>query len=345
MEKILQVTNLKTSFFTYAGEVQAVRGVTFDVNKGEALAIVGESACGKSVTMQSVMRLIPTPPGKIKAGSVLFDGRELTTLTEKQMQQVRGRDMSMIFQDPMTSLNPTMTIGRQISEGLIKHQHMTKAEAAKRAVEMLDLVGIANPEKRVREYPHQFSGGMRQRGMIAIALACNPKLLVADEPTTALDVTIQAQIMDLLKDLQKRLGMSIVLITHNLGVVADISQRVIVMYAGQIVERGSLDDIFYRPQHPYTVGLLSSVPRVDSAKDARKRLIPIEGTPPDLFSPPKGCGYSARCPFAMKICREMQPPVTELGEGHAAMCWLHHSLAPKIDLAAQVGQVGGAQNG
>jgi oligopeptide transport system ATP-binding protein len=337
LDKILQVTNLRTSFFTYAGEVQAVRGVSFDVNKGEALAIVGESACGKSVTMQSVMRLIQTPPGKIKEGSIVFDGREITHLTERQMQAVRGRDISMIFQDPMTSLNPTMTIGRQIAEGLIKHQHMTRSEAAKRAAEMLDLVGIANPEKRIREYPHQFSGGMRQRAMIAIALACNPKLLVADEPTTALDVTIQAQILDLLKDLQKRLGMSIVLITHNLGVVADLSQRVCVMYAGQMVEKGSIDDIFHNPQHPYTVGLLSSIPRVDTGKEQRRRLVPIDGTPPDLFAPPSGCGYAPRCPFAMKICRNVPPPLTEVGLDHTAMCWLHHEMAPKVNLAAQVG--------
>ncbi|RKD28993.1 ABC transporter ATP-binding protein [Thermohalobacter berrensis] len=326
---LLEVNNLKVSFDTYAGEVQAVRGVTFHVNKGETLAIVGESGCGKSVTSQSIMKLIPMPPGRIKEGSIKFDGRELTKLTDKQMESVRGSEIGMIFQDPMTSLNPTMKVGKQIMEGLIKHQKLNKKEAKEKAIEMLKLVGIPTPEKRVDQYPHEFSGGMRQRAMIAIALACNPKLLIADEPTTALDVTIQAQILDLMRDLQEKLDTAIILITHDLGVVADIANRVAVMYAGVIVETGTLDEIFYNPQHPYTWGLLQSVPRLDTKN--KERLVPIEGTPPDLFSPPKGCPFAARCEHAMRICKEEFPEKTQVSDNHYVHCWLQHEMAPKVE--------------
>ncbi|MTI66419.1 MAG: ABC transporter ATP-binding protein [Firmicutes bacterium] len=325
---LMEVDDLTVSFDTYAGEVQAVRGVSFHVDKGEALAIVGESGCGKSVTAQSTMQLIPMPPGRIKKGSVKFNGKELTSLTDKQMESVRGSEISMIFQDPMTSLNPTMKVGKQIMESLIKHQNMTKSEAKEKAIDMLDMVGIPKPDKRVEQYPHQYSGGMRQRAMIAIALACNPKLLIADEPTTALDVTIQAQILDLMKDLQNRLDTSIILITHDLGVVADIAQRVVVMYAGKIIESGTLDEIYYEAQHPYTWGLLQSVPRLDVK--TKEKLVPIHGTPPDLFSPPEGCPFAARCANAMTICKEKMPEKTFVSDEHFVKCWLQDERAPKV---------------
>jgi oligopeptide transport system ATP-binding protein len=328
VENILEVRDLKVSFQTYAGEVQAVRGVSFELKKGEALAIVGESGCGKSVTSQTIMRLIPSPPSFIKNGSILFEGKDLLKLSEKDMQAIRGSEIGMIFQDPMTSLNPTMTVGKQIAEGLVKHQGLSTGEAELRAIELLKLVGIPTPEIRVKQYPHQFSGGMRQRVMIAIALACNPKVLIADEPTTALDVTIQAQIIDLMKELQEKTGSSIILITHDLGVVAEVAQRVVVMYAGKVVEQGSLNDIFYNPQHPYTWGLLRSVPRLDAGENTE--LIPIEGTPPDLFAPPKGCAFCARCPYAMEVCLEEDPEHQAVREGHTAACWLMHEEAPKV---------------
>jgi len=336
-DKILEVKDLRVSFSTYAGEVQAVRGVNFDLNKGEVLAIVGESGCGKSVTAQTIMRLIPTPPSVIKQGSsILFDGKvEITKLTNREMERIRGSEMGMIFQDPMTSLNPTMTIGEQIAESLIKHQNMKHKAAIERAVEMLKLVGISNPEGRVKQFPHELSGGMRQRVMIAIALACNPKLLIADEPTTALDVTIQAQIIELMKKLQEKTDASIILITHDLGVVADMAQRVIVMYAGKVVEQGTLDDIFYRAEHPYTWGLLRSVPRLDQNTD--EELVPIPGTPPDLFAPPKGCAFAARCPYAMQACLEEDPEHTKLSATHSAACWLLHPDAPKIEKPIEAG--------
>ncbi|WP_166243805.1 ABC transporter ATP-binding protein [Paenibacillus turpanensis] len=334
-QPILEVKNLEVSFQTYAGEVQAVRGVTFTLNKGEALAIVGESGCGKSVTAQTIMRLIPMPPGKIKNGEILFDGEhDLAKLTDKQMEQVRGSEMGMIFQDPMTSLNPTMTVGKQIAEGLIKHQNMPKEAAMNQAVEMLKLVGIPSPESRVKQYPHEFSGGMRQRVMIAIALACSPKLLIADEPTTALDVTIQAQIIELMKDLQTKTNASIILITHDLGVVADLAQRVVVMYAGKVVEQATVEELFYEPKHPYTWGLLKSVPRLDH--DSNEDLEPIPGTPPDLFKPPVGCAFAARCPYAMKICLEKDPEHTTVSDSHTAACWLLHEDAPKVEAPVEV---------
>jgi len=335
-QPLLEVKDLKVSFQTYAGEVQAVRGVSFHLNKGEVLAIVGESGCGKSVTAQTIMRLIPTPPSVIKNGSILFDGQhDITKLSDKQMEKIRGKEMGMIFQDPMTSLNPTMQVGKQITEGLIKHQGMNKEDAMKRAIEMLSLVGMSNPESRVKQYPHEFSGGMRQRVMIALALACTPKLLIADEPTTALDVTIQAQIIKLMKKLSEQTSASIIVITHDLGIVADMAQRVIVMYAGKVVEQGTIDEIFYNSRHPYTWGLLRSVPRLD--KSADEELVPIPGSPPDLFAPPVGCAFAARCPYAMGICMEKDPEHTHISGQHSAACWLLHPDAPKVERPADIG--------
>lgn len=333
-EKILSVKDLEVSFFTYSGEVQAVRGISFDVMRGEAIAIVGESGSGKSVTSQSVMRLNPAPPAAYKNGEIHFDGKDLIKLTDKQMENIRGSKIGMIFQDPMTSLNPTMTIGKQIAEGLIKHQGLSHSESRQRAVEMLKLVGIPNPDVRIKQYPHEFSGGMRQRAMIAIALASKPGLLIADEPTTALDVTIQAQILELMKDLQAKLDTSIILITHDLGVVANMAQRVIVMYAGEIVEIGSKDDIFYNPQHPYTWALLKSVPRIDSKG---MRLLTIDGTPPDMIDPPSGCAFYPRCKFAMDICTKVNPETTVISGEHKTKCWLQHEYASKEGLPFQLG--------
>ncbi|MGE5704577.1 MAG: ABC transporter ATP-binding protein [Clostridia bacterium] len=325
MERILEVKDLHVSFQTYAGEVKAVRGVNFHVNRGEAVAIVGESGCGKSVTAQTLMKLIPMPPGKIKKGEILFNGADIVKKSTKEMEAIRGKEIGMIFQDPMTSLNPTMTIGNQIMEGLVKHQNMSGAQARARAIELLTMVGIPQPERRVTQYPHEFSGGMRQRAMIAIALACSPQLLIADEPTTALDVTIQAQILDLMRDLQKQTGTSIILITHDLGVVAEMCDRVIVMYAGKVIETGTVDDIFYNPQHPYTKGLLRSVPRLDLNRD--EPLTPIYGTPPDLLNPPVGCGFTARCENAMRVCKEFDPELNDISKTQRAACWLQHPLA------------------
>ncbi|MFA9557561.1 ABC transporter ATP-binding protein [Evansella sp. AB-rgal1] len=326
-QTILDVNNLHVSFQTRNGEVQAVRGVNFSLKEGETLAIVGESGCGKSVTAQSIMRLIPTPPGVIKEGSIKLKGKDLTKYTEKQMREIRGTDIGMIFQDPMTSLNPVLTIGDQISEGLFKNSKVSKADAKKRTIELLSLVGIANPEERLRQYPHQFSGGMRQRIMIAMALVSEPGVLIADEPTTALDVTIQAQIIDLFKDIQKRIGIAIILITHDLGLVAQIADRINVMYAGKIIESGTVREIFYEPQHPYTKGLLKSVPRLDG--DRNEPLIPIDGTPPDLFAPPKGCGFARRCDYAMDVCLQYDPEPTSVSEHHSVRCWLQDERANK----------------
>lgn len=328
-DRILEIKDLYFSFDTYAGEVQAVRGVSMYVNKGETLAVVGESGCGKSVTVQSVMKIIPSPPGRLKSGNIYYCGEDITHYTQKQMQKLRGKEMSMIFQDPMTSLNPTMRIGRQIEEGILKHDKISAKEAKQRALQMLRKVGIPNPEKSYRMYPHQFSGGMRQRVMIAIALVCNPKILFADEPTTALDVTTQAQILELINQLKEELGTSVVIITHDLGVVARTAQRIAVMYAGKVVETGLARDIFYTPKHPYTSGLLESMP---SGYKESKTLVSIPGSPPDLFAPPKGCGFAPRCRYCMKICRELQPEVTELENGHSVSCWLMHPQAPKYEL-------------
>ncbi|MBO8170124.1 MAG: ABC transporter ATP-binding protein [Thermoanaerobacteraceae bacterium] len=327
-KRLLTVDDLRVSFFTHAGEVKAVRGVSFHLDKGEALGVVGESGCGKSVTAQTLMKLIPSPPGKIVGGSIKFKGEEIINKTEEEMQRIRGNEISMIFQDPMTSLNPTLTVGKQIMEGIKLHQKATTANARKRALELLKMVGIPNAEKRIDQYPHEFSGGMRQRAMIAMALACEPKLLIADEPTTALDVTIQAQILDLMKDLQQKLGTAIIIITHDLGVVADMCQRILVMYAGQVVEEGSVRDIFYNPQHPYTWGLLKSVPRMDNK--TKTRLVPIVGQPPDLISPPQGCAFSPRCERVMKVCQKYRPQRFKVAEGHYASCWLLHPKAKKV---------------
>lgn len=326
MDKILDVKDLHVTFTTYGGTVQAVRGVDFHLNKGETLAIVGESGCGKSVTSNAVMKLIPSPPGKITSGRILFNGQDITKLHEKKMRSIRGVNISMIFQDPMTALNPTLTIGTQLMEGVKQHLRISDKEARERALEMMHLVGIPNPEERLKQYPHQFSGGMRQRIVIAIALICEPELLIADEPTTALDVTIQAQILDLFEKIQEVTGVSIILITHDLGVVAKIADRIAVMYAGKIIETGTKREIFYNPQHPYTKGLLHSVPRLDT----KGKLKPIEGTPPDLFSPPKGCPFTARCPMAMEVCNKVYPGSTTLSDSHSVDCWLQDARAKKL---------------
>lgn len=318
-EPLLKVEDLEVSFFTYAGEVKAVRKISYELYPGEVMGIVGESGSGKSVSSYGLMGIIPEP-GKIIGGNIYFDGIDVTGLSEKEMLKLRGKDISMIFQDPMTSLNPVFTVGNQIDEVLKKHTDMNKEQRTSRIIELFELVGINQPEKRIKQYPHEFSGGMRQRVMIAMALACNPKLLVADEPTTALDVTIQSQILDLLKELKEKIDMSVIFITHDLGVVADVCDKVAVMYAGNLIETGNIDDIFYNPKHPYTWGLLKSVPKVNA--DEHERLIPIEGNPVDLINPPKGCAFAPRCEHCMKVCMEKKPPVCHVGEGHDALCWL-----------------------
>ena len=318
-KNLVEVKNLEVSFFTYAGEVKAVRGISYNLKPGEVMGIVGESGSGKSVSSYGLMGIIPEP-GKVIGGRILFEGRDVTAMSEKELLKIRGKDISMIFQDPMTSLNPLFTIGNQIEESLRKHTSLDKDQRQKRMVELLTLVGINQPEKRLKQYPHEFSGGMRQRVMIAMALACDPKLLIADEPTTALDVTIQAQILELLKELKDKIHMGIVFITHDLGVVSDICDSISVMYAGTIVESGSSDQIFYEPRHPYTWGLLASVPKIDT--DEHQRLIPIEGNPVDLINPPKGCPFAPRCKHCMKICIDQAPPQCQVGEGHMAACWL-----------------------
>lgn len=326
---LLQVKNLAVSFSTNNAEVQAVRDVSFHLKEKETLAIVGESGSGKSVTAQSIMNLIPQPPGKIKSGSIIYGQEELLKKSEKAFNAIRGKEISMIFQDPMSSLNPTLKVGKQIAESIMKHEKKSKDEAYKRAEELLHLVGIPNPEKRIKQYPHEFSGGMRQRVMIAIALACNPKVLIADEPTTALDVTIQAQIMTLLKDLQEKLGMSIIIITHDLGVVANMAHRVAVMYGGKIVETGTVSELFYNPRHPYTWGLLSSVPRLDQPDE---KLIAIDGTPPNMARPPEGCAFAARCPYVMDVCLKEQPPYYASSETLQSACWLLDERAPTVEI-------------
>ena len=334
MEKLLEVKNLCVNFGTYGGEVKAVRGVTFDLHKGETLAIVGESGSGKSVACKTIMRILSSN-GYIKDGQILFDGKDLTKISEKYMEKVRGKDIAMIFQDPMTSLNPTMTIGKQIMEPIIKHQGFSKEDARKRAIELIELVGISDAEKRFKQYPHQFSGGMRQRIVIAISLACNPKVLIADEPTTALDVTIQAQILELIKDLQEKTGVAVIFITHDLGVVANMADRVAVMYAGKIIEYGTSDDIFYDPKHPYTWGLLGSMPTLDIGDND---LYNIPGTPPDLMDPPKGDAFALRSAYAMKIDHLAEPPMFKVSDTHYAATWLLHPLAPKIERPVNVGR-------
>ena len=323
--KLLSVRNLKTSFFTHVGEVKAVRGISFDVNEGEVLGIVGESGSGKSVTSLSIMGPLQYP-GRVVDGEILLNGEDILTYSKNQMRRVRGKEIAMIFQDPMTSLNPVYTIGNQIMEMILEHEKMSRREARARAIEMLKLVGIPAAEKRIDSYPHEFSGGMRQRVMIALALSCNPKLLIADEPTTALDVTIQAQILNLIKKLNRQFGMTTMLITHDLGVVATVCDKVAVMYGGLIMEYGTVDEIFYHPRHPYTMGLLGSIPHVDGGE--KRRLIPIDGTPPDLINPPKGCPFSTRCKYCMNVCTQEQPPYFA-EDKHRTMCWLLDGEAPK----------------
>jgi oligopeptide/dipeptide ABC transporter ATP-binding protein len=323
MPPLLDVLDLRTEFRTSAGVVRAVDGVTFDVRTGETLALVGESGCGKSVTALSIMRLIPVPPGRIAGGRVLFDGRDLLALPDREMRRVRGKDIGMVFQEPMTSLNPVLTIGRQVTETLEHHLGMRPAQARARAAELLATVGIPEPTRRLAQYPHEFSGGMRQRVMIAIALSCRPRLVLADEPTTALDVTIQAQILELLRQLSRQFGVAMVMITHNLGVVARYADRVNVMYAGRVVERGAAAEIYARPRHPYTLGLLRSVPRLDRPR--RVRLDPIPGQPPDLARLGPGCPFRPRCPFAVERCQEM-PPLAEVDPGHLSACWRAREL-------------------
>ncbi len=324
MAALLDVRDLRTWFDTSGGVVRAVDGVSFDVQPGETLALVGESGCGKSVTALSIMRLVPSPPGRIVGGEVRFDGRDLLALADRDIRRVRGREIAMIFQEPMTSLNPVLTIGLQVTETMEHHLGLSRAQARARAVELLGLVGIPEPERRLDQHPHQFSGGMRQRVMIAIALACRPRLILADEPTTALDVTIQAQILELLKRLSREFGVAMVIITHNLGVVARYADRVNVMYAGKVIERGPAAAIYERPRHPYTLGLLRSVPRLDRPR--RERLDPIPGQPPDLARLPAGCSFQPRCRFAVVRCGQESPPLAPVGEGHFAACWVARDL-------------------
>lgn len=326
MEEILKIENLHVSFDSYAGEVHAVRGVSLEVHKGEVLAIVGESGCGKSVTAQTIMKLNPMPPARIKEGSITLCGKDIVAASEKEMQGIRGQMVSMIFQDPMTCMNPTMRVGKQLTETLVKKGKISRKDAEKEAVRLLKMVQIPNAEERAKQYPHEFSGGMRQRAMIAMALACNPQLLIADEPTTALDVTIQAQIMQLMGKIREETKTAIILITHDLGVVANLADQVAVMYAGKVVEKGTVRDIFYKSAHPYTKALLKSLPTIDTKKE--EELISIPGTPPDLYAPPQGCGFASRCEHCMKICQANQPPVFELGEGHNASCWRLHPDFP-----------------
>ena len=332
MGNLIEVRNLQTQFFTQDGIVHAVNGINYDVAEGETVAIVGESGSGKSVGVMSLIRLIPEPPGKIVNGEVNFDGQDLLKLNEEELRQIRGNRIAMIFQDPMTSLNPVLTIGRQITEALELHLNMNRDESRARAIELLELVGIPDAGPRLDDYPHQFSGGMRQRVMIAMGLSCNPQLLIADEPTTALDVTIQAQIVDLVTRLQTELGMAIIWITHDLGVVAGLADRVLVMYAGFIVEEGPVDVIYGQPRHPYTLGLLRSIPRLDLGR--QKRLIPIEGLPPDLLDPPNSCPFAPRCPFVIDKCLEENPPLMAISAVRSSACWVDLSDVDIYDTSA-----------
>jgi len=332
MAPLLEVRSLSTQFSTSGGIVRAVDDVSWDVNEGETVALVGESGCGKSVSALSIMRLVQEPAGRVVGGQVLFKGRDLLTLSEEAMRRVRGCEIAMVFQEPMTSLNPVLTVGRQLTEGLEIHLGMTAADARRRAVELLAMVGIPDPERRLPQYPHHFSGGMRQRMMIAMALACEPALVLADEPTTALDVTIQAQILELMKDLSRRLGVAMLIITHNLGVVARYADRVNVMYAGRIIERGTARELYAHPRHPYTLGLLRSVPRLDEPR--RERLAPIEGQPPDLTRLPSGCAFAPRCAFRVERCLGEAPPLRAVaGDGHVAACWETERLARPLQHA------------
>jgi peptide/nickel transport system ATP-binding protein len=327
---LLEVEDLRTHFFTRDGVVRAVDGVSFSIDPGETLALVGESGCGKSVTSLSIMRLIASPPGRVVGGSIRFEGRDLLGLSEPEMRRIRGNEISMIFQEPMTSLNPVLTVGRQIAESLVLHRGMTRADAMTRTIELLRLVHIPEAARRAGEYPHQMSGGMRQRVMIAMALACDPKLLIADEPTTALDVTIQAQILDLMRELQAKTGTAILLITHDLGVVAEMAQRVVVMYAGRKVEEAPVGELFARPRHPYTRGLMNSMPRLGASHGARQRLQEIPGMVPSLREPLAGCAFAARCGYAVDACRAHVPAFEPKAPGHAVACWEADRLPPVV---------------
>ncbi len=319
---LLEIKGLKTHFTTDDGILQAVDGVDISINRGETLCVVGESGCGKTVTAMSILKLIAMPPGKIVAGEIIFEGRDLVPLTSHELDDIRAKEIGFIFQEPMTSLNPVLTIGEQISESLRRHEAVTRKQALERTIEMLKLVQIPNAEGRVHHYPHQFSGGMRQRVMIAMALACRPKLVIADEPTTALDVTIQAQILDLLQDMKERLGMAVMLITHAMGVVAETAQRVVVMYAGKVVEEAGVDELFADPRHPYTQGLIRSIPRIDLDAEHKTRLEAIGGSVPILINPPPGCRFAPRCKHAMSICTEQEPRLREIAPGHRMACHL-----------------------
>lgn len=330
MKNVLEVKDLNISFHTYAGEVKAVRGIDFELKEGETLAIVGESGCGKTVTVKSILRLLKEPPAEIKKGSqIIYNGENVLDMKTKRLESFRGEEVSMIFQDPMTSLNPTMTVGNQIMESLKIHKNMKKEEAEKEAVRLLKLVNMPNAKERIKSYPHELSGGMRQRVMIAIALSCNPNILIADEPTTALDVTIQAQIIDLLNELKVKFNTSIILVTHDLGVVANFADRIQVMYAGNIIETGTKDEIFYNPQHPYTWALLDSVPRLDV--ESKEELYSLGGTPPDLILPLPGCPFASRCEHAMEICLDTKPEETDLSNTHKTYCWLQHPDSPEVE--------------
>ncbi len=330
MEKILEVENLNVSFNTYAGEVKAVRGVSFELSRGETLAFVGESGCGKTVTAKSILRLLKPPFAVIKPESkIVCNGKDVLKMNKKELCEFRGDEVGMIFQDPMTSLNPTMTVGKQIMESLMIHKKLDKKAAREEAIKMLKLVNIPSPEKRIDNYPHEMSGGMRQRVMIAIALACNPNVLIADEPTTALDVTIQAQIMDLMMELKTEMNTAIILVTHDLGVVANFADRIQVMYAGEVVERGTTKEIFNESKHPYTWALLRSVPRLGS--ESKEELYALGGTPPDLLLPLNHCPFADRCEYCMSICKERKPPETVLSDTHKVSCWLMHEKAPKVE--------------
>lgn len=324
-QPLIDIRNLQTQFFTDDGLARAVDGVSYSLARGETVGVVGESGCGKSVTALSILRLIPNPPGRIVGGEILFEGENLLDLSPADMRRIRGNDISMIFQEPMTSLNPVFTIGNQISEAVKLHQGLSRKEAMNKAVEMLTLVGIPEPARRVHEYPHQLSGGMRQRAMIAMALSCNPKVLIADEPTTALDVTIEAQILDLMRNLQSELGTAIIMITHDLGVVAEMARKVVVMYAGKVVEQAPVETIFAEPNHPYTQGLLRSLPRVDKdATGEKERLQEIPGIVPSLLNLPIGCNFATRCPKVLPICEEKEPLLEQVGPNHLSACWLNH---------------------
>ena len=332
MATLLEIDRLKTQFFTSAGIIKAVDGVSYTVDEGETVAVVGESGCGKSVTAMSILRLIPWPPGKIVDGEIRFAGCDLVQLSEDEMREVRGKDISMIFQEPMTSLNPVLTIGLQLTETMLTHTAATEEKAQKRAIELLGMVGISEPERRLAQYPHHLSGGMRQRVMIAMALACEPRLIIADEPTTALDVTIQAQILELMKDLTRDLGVAMIIITHNLGVVARYADRVNVMYAGKIIEHGSAADIYYRPHHPYTLALLKSVPRMDQPRQAK--LDPVEGQPPDLTMLDEGCAFRPRCRYSTEKCAKSFPDLEEVGEDHSTACFHKDQVAAALKEAS-----------